>query len=393
MANRIPGLVMLFPGQGSQSAGMGKELALNHLVARRTFEEADEALGYPLSALCYEGPDEELRLTEKTQPAILTVSVAAARVLAEVGIAPSFVAGHSLGEYSAHVVAGTLSFADAVRTVRNRGKYMQEAVPVGVGAMAAILMLSLEKIKEACDEAVALFAGECCEPANINSSRTGGHQRQPGRGGKGRRTLQAEGRQARRHATGQRTLPLQPDAARAGSPGRGPRSPHLQRPADSRAMQRGGRTGDRGRQVARDTHPPGDRCRAVGGQHEGAHRAGRNEVCGGRPWSGADRAAAPDRQDAELRERGERGHSAKGQAAIRNINLSAVILSKQEGSPTGEPLFWLKRNYSTISSGLKPSVLSLNSTRTEQSFLRSLTLTPTTTPLAVGRGICVAMIL
>jgi [acyl-carrier-protein] S-malonyltransferase len=170
MANRIPGLVMLFPGQGSQSAGMGKELALNHLVARRTFEEADEALGYPLSALCYEGPDEELRMTEKTQPAILTVSVAAARVLAEVGIAPSFVAGHSLGEYSAHVVAGTLSFADAVRTVRNRGKYMQEAVPVGVGAMAAILMLSLDKIKEACDEAVALFAGECCEPANINSS-------------------------------------------------------------------------------------------------------------------------------------------------------------------------------------------------------------------------------
>ncbi len=169
MANRIPGLVMLFPGQGSQSAGMGKELALNHLVARRTFEEADEALGYSLSSLCYEGPDEELRLTEKTQPAILTVSVAAARVLAEVGIAPSFVAGHSLGEYSAHVVAGTLSFADAVRTVRNRGKYMQEAVPVGVGAMAAILMLPIEQIREACAEAIALHPGECCEPANINS--------------------------------------------------------------------------------------------------------------------------------------------------------------------------------------------------------------------------------
>ena len=169
MANRIPALVMLFPGQGSQSSGMGKELALNHLVARRTFEEADEALGYPLSALCFEGPDEELRLTEKTQPAILTVSVAAARVLAEVGIVPSYVAGHSLGEYSAHVVAGTLSFADAVRTVRNRGNYMQEAVPVGVGAMAAILALSLGKIKEACAEAVALYPGESCEPANINS--------------------------------------------------------------------------------------------------------------------------------------------------------------------------------------------------------------------------------
>jgi [acyl-carrier-protein] S-malonyltransferase len=150
MANRIPGLALLFPGQGSQAAGMGKELAFNHIVARRTFEEADTALGYDLSKLCFEGPDDQLRLTEITQPAILTVSVAAARVLADVGIVPSFVAGHSLGEYSAHVVAGTLSFADAVRTVRNRGKYMQEAVPVGVGTMAAILALSVEKIHEAC---------------------------------------------------------------------------------------------------------------------------------------------------------------------------------------------------------------------------------------------------
>ena len=166
MANRIPALVMLFPGQGSQSSGMGKELALNHLVARRTFEEADEALGYPLSALCFEGPDEELRLTEKTQPAILTVSVAAARVLAEVGIVPSYVAGHSLGEYSAHVVAGTLSFADAVRTVRNRGKYMQEAVPAGVGAMAALLKLPAGKLDEILAEA---SQGEVVTAANLNS--------------------------------------------------------------------------------------------------------------------------------------------------------------------------------------------------------------------------------
>jgi [acyl-carrier-protein] S-malonyltransferase len=170
MANRIPGLALLFPGQGSQAAGMGKELAFNHIVARRTFEEADTALGYDLSKLCFEGPDDQLRLTEITQPAILTVSVAAARVLADVGIVPSFVAGHSLGEYSAHVVAGTLSFADAVRTVRNRGKYMQEAVPVGVGTMAAILALSVEKIHEACAEAIAQFPGQVCEPANINSS-------------------------------------------------------------------------------------------------------------------------------------------------------------------------------------------------------------------------------
>lgn len=169
MAQRIPGLVLLFPGQGSQVVGMGKELASNHIVARRTFEEADEALGYSLSTLCYEGPEEKLRLTEITQPAILTVSTAAARVLAEVGIAPSFAAGHSLGEYSAHVAAGTIQFADAVRTVRSRGKYMQEAVPVGAGAMAAILSLGIEKVRAACAESMAAFPGEVCEAANINS--------------------------------------------------------------------------------------------------------------------------------------------------------------------------------------------------------------------------------
>ncbi len=169
MAQRIPGLVLLFPGQGSQVVGMGKELASNHIVARRTFEEADDALGYSLSTICYEGPDEKLRMTEITQPAILTVSTAVARVLAESGIAPSFAAGHSLGEYSAHVAAGTIQFADAVRTVRNRGKYMQEAVPVGAGAMAAILMLSVEKVRAACAEGMAAFPGEVCAAANINS--------------------------------------------------------------------------------------------------------------------------------------------------------------------------------------------------------------------------------
>ncbi len=127
---------------------MGKELAANYAVARRTFEEADEAVGYKLSELCFEGPEENLKLTEITQPAILTASVAALRVLQEKGLNPNFVAGHSLGEYSAHVAAGTLTFADAVRTVRNRGKYMQEAVPVGVGAMAAILGLPLDKVSE-----------------------------------------------------------------------------------------------------------------------------------------------------------------------------------------------------------------------------------------------------
>jgi [acyl-carrier-protein] S-malonyltransferase len=146
---------------------MGKELAEKYPVARQTFAEADEALGYNLSQLCFEGPEEKLRLTEITQPAILTASVAAWRVLQEKGVNPGFVSGHSLGEYSANVAAGTISFADAVRTVRNRGKYMQEAVPVGVGAMAAILGMDLERVTAVCAEAAQ---GEVCEAANINSA-------------------------------------------------------------------------------------------------------------------------------------------------------------------------------------------------------------------------------
>jgi [acyl-carrier-protein] S-malonyltransferase len=160
-------IAFLFPGQGSQAVGMGKELAEKYPAARKTFDEADESLGYRLSQLCFEGPEEQLRLTEITQPAILTASVAAFRVLAEKGLRPGFVAGHSLGEYSAHVAAGTISFGDAVRTVRNRGKYMQEAVPVGMGAMAAILGMELEKVIGVCNDAAQ---GEVCEPANINSA-------------------------------------------------------------------------------------------------------------------------------------------------------------------------------------------------------------------------------
>ncbi|HUO61289.1 MAG TPA: ACP S-malonyltransferase [Candidatus Acidoferrales bacterium] len=170
MSDDRPQLAFLFPGQGSQAAGMGKELAAMYPVAQQTFDEADAALGYKLSALCFEGPDEKLRMTEITQPAILTVSVAVCRVLESVGIAPTIVAGHSLGEYSANVAAGTLDFADAVRTVRNRGQYMQEAVPVGQGAMAAVLNLALEKVQEACNEAIAsVEPGSVCQPANINS--------------------------------------------------------------------------------------------------------------------------------------------------------------------------------------------------------------------------------
>lgn len=159
-------LAFLFPGQGSQAVGMGKNLADKYPVARHTFEEADEALGYKLSQICFEGPEDQLRLTEITQPAILTVSVAALRVLETRAPRPSYVAGHSLGEYSAHVASGTFSFADAIRTVRHRGKYMQEAVPVGVGAMAAILGMDYEKVAAVCHDAAQ---GEVCEPANINS--------------------------------------------------------------------------------------------------------------------------------------------------------------------------------------------------------------------------------
>jgi [acyl-carrier-protein] S-malonyltransferase len=159
-------IALIFPGQGSQVVGMGKDLAAKYSLARQTFEEADDALGFKLSQICFEGPEEQLRLTEITQPAILTASIAALRVLETDFPKACLVAGHSLGEYSAHVASGTFSFSDAVRTVRNRGKFMQEAVPVGVGAMAAILGMELEKVAAICQDAAQ---GEVCSPANINS--------------------------------------------------------------------------------------------------------------------------------------------------------------------------------------------------------------------------------
>ena len=158
-------VAFLFPGQGSQKVGMGKALADAFPVCRDTFDEADAALGEPLSRLCFEGPEADLTLTENQQPALLCVSVAACRLLMSKGHSPTFVAGHSLGEYSAHVAAGTLSFRDALEIVRRRGRYMQEAVPLGTGAMAAILGLDEEKVARACEEAAD---GEVVSPANLN---------------------------------------------------------------------------------------------------------------------------------------------------------------------------------------------------------------------------------
>ena len=160
-------IAFVFPGQGSQYVGMGKDLIENFAVAKQVFEEADAALDFPLSAMCCEGNEEDLQLTANTQPAILTASVAAYRAMHGEGFPePAFVAGHSLGEYSALVASGVIAFADAVRTVRKRGTYMQEAVPVGIGAMAAILGLDVETIEQGCLEAAE---GQVCSPANINS--------------------------------------------------------------------------------------------------------------------------------------------------------------------------------------------------------------------------------
>jgi len=157
----------IFPGQGSQAVGMGKDLFDNFSISREVFEEADDALGFSLSEMCFSGTAEDLALTSNTQPAILTVSVAAFRAMVSEGFPiPDFVAGHSLGEYSALVAAGAVNFTDAVKTVRKRGTYMQNAVPFGVGAMAAILGLPLETVEITCEEAKQ---GQVCNAANINS--------------------------------------------------------------------------------------------------------------------------------------------------------------------------------------------------------------------------------
>jgi len=159
-------VAFVFPGQASQYPGMGKDLSEKYPVAKAVFDEADKALGFSISKMCFEGTQDELKLTANTQPAILTVSVATYRVLAEKGLTPDFVAGHSLGEYSALVAAGSIKFSDAVQIVRKRGTYMQEAVPAGEGAMAAILGISPAIVIDVCKRAAG---NEVCSPANLNS--------------------------------------------------------------------------------------------------------------------------------------------------------------------------------------------------------------------------------
>lgn len=163
-------LAFIFPGQGSQHAGMGRDLADNFAVSKAAFTEADAAAGFSLSDLCFNGPEEDLQLTANTQPAILTSSIAAFRALSEKGFKPDFVAGHSLGEYSALVAAGALNLPDAVKLVRRRGQFMQQAVPVGIGAMAAILGIDADKVSEACAVASSQVGqGQTCAPANFNT--------------------------------------------------------------------------------------------------------------------------------------------------------------------------------------------------------------------------------
>jgi [acyl-carrier-protein] S-malonyltransferase len=162
-------IAFVFPGQGAQKVGMGKALAEAFPICRLTFEEADEALGESLSRLCFDGPESQLLLTENTQPAILAVSVATYRLMASEGLSAAFVAGHSLGEYSAHVAAETISFGDALRTVRRRGQFMQEAVPVGEGAMAAVLGGNSEAVVRACVDASRELRGRVVSPANLNA--------------------------------------------------------------------------------------------------------------------------------------------------------------------------------------------------------------------------------
>ena len=266
-------VAFVFPGQGSQVVGMGKALAEAFPESRAVFDEADAALGAALSRLCFDGPEAELQLTANTQPAILASSVAALRPLVARGARPDWVAGHSLGEYSALVAAGAIGFADAVRTVRRRGEYMQEAVPNGVGAMAAILGLDLPAVEEACREAAA---GEVVSPANVNSPGQvviAGHAAAVERAS---RAVPVAGRPADGQAARLRAVPLLADEARPGPPRRRARGDRVPRPRDPPRQQRGRPGRPRRRGLPGGARAPGRRRRAVAGVGRAPRARGRH---------------------------------------------------------------------------------------------------------------------
>ncbi len=287
---------------------MGRDLAEKFPVARRTFEEADEALGFSISKLCFEGPEDQLKLTEFQQPAICTVSVAALRVLAEKGIAPRSVAGHSLGEYAANVAAGSISFADAVRTVRNRGRFMQEAVPAGQGAMAAVLGLSSEETAQACTDAAA-ETNKVVSAANFNSPE---QTVISGEAAAVERAAElAKERGAKRIVMLQVSAPfhcalMQPAQDRLAELLRGL---DLLRARRARCGQCGRGPGRRPGRTARRPHPPGHRRRPLGRVGPPAHLATAVVLCRSWPGQNSRWPDAPDRPQPELREYRGRGQS------------------------------------------------------------------------------------
>ena len=266
-----PVIAFIFPGQGSQKVGMGRALADAYPICRETFEEADAALGEPLSRIIFDGPEDQLTLTENTQPAILAVSTAAARLLASRGLAPSFVAGHSLGEYSANVAAGTFAFADALRLVRRRGRYMQEAVPVGEGAMAAILGLDARPGRAGVRRGGRRRGRQPGEPER---RRTGGDRRRARRRRARRRARQGARREARDPAAGERAVPLRADEAGRGSARAGAAR---DRGADAARADRRQR-----RRRAETRRGRGDRGARAAGVVAGPMGGGRQAPCVGR---------------------------------------------------------------------------------------------------------------